>query len=95
MEGFTYILANKPRGSLYVGSTLDLAKRIFEHKRGIQCKHTRRYNINKLVYYEIHPSILAAYHRERLLKQWYRQWKVVLIERDNPEWRDLYEDIVA
>jgi putative endonuclease len=85
-----YILANRPQGTLYVGVTNDLARRIWEHRSKAVRGFTRRYGVQRLVYYEPTESLLAARDRERRLKRWRRDWKIALIEKDNPEWRDLY-----
>ena len=90
MKYCVYIITNKPKGTLYIGSTSDLEGRIWEHKNK-QFKHSfsNNYNLDKLVYYEEfdNPSEMVA--RERNLKDWHRQWKLDLIEEDNPEWNDL------
>ena len=86
-----YILANKRNGTLYVGVTSDLMRRIWEHKNGLIEGFTRRYGVHILVYAERHETMLAAIQREKQLKRWRRAWKIELIERSNPEWRDLYD----
>jgi putative endonuclease len=91
---FVYILANEPKGVLYVGVTNDLARRTFEHRSKIVPGFTSRYGVSRLVYYEEHASILEARDRERALKHWRRPWKVKLIEDFNPKWRDLYDDLI-
>jgi putative endonuclease len=91
---FVYILANEPKGVLYVGVTNDLARRTFEHKSKILPGFTSKYGVSRLVYYEEYSSILEARDRERALKHWRRAWKFKLIEELNPNWRDLYEDLV-
>ncbi|HRN86862.1 MAG TPA: GIY-YIG nuclease family protein [Candidatus Dojkabacteria bacterium] len=90
---FVYITTNRKRGVLYIGVTNDLVRRIYEHKHKIKCKFSARYNVNKLVYYEIHFRAMSAIHREKRLKEWKRDWKIELIERSNPLWEDLYESI--
>ncbi|MFN3228520.1 MAG: GIY-YIG nuclease family protein [Asticcacaulis sp.] len=85
-----YILTNKPRGTLYIGSTNDLSRRIFEHKQGILSGFAARYRCHKLVWYEPHSLMINAIQRERTLKHYIRQWKIDLIETDNPDWSDLY-----
>ena len=92
---YVYILASKKKGTLYIGVTNDLARRIYEHKQGLVEGFTKKYNANKLIYYEIANDITEAIKREKALKQWYRKWKVELIEKDNPEWKDLFEDIIG
>jgi putative endonuclease len=93
MTYFVYILASKRNGTLYIGITSDLARRIFEHKSGAIPGFTCRYRVNLLVYYEAYQEIGLALQRERNLKRWNRQWKLALIEKHNPEWRDLHEDL--
>lgn len=89
---FVYILCSKTK-VLYVGMTDVLSRRTFEHKEGIVEGFTKKYNVNKLVYYEVHPDLQSAVKREKQLKYWHRQWKLNLIESINKEWRDLYPDI--
>jgi len=86
---FVYILANRPRGVLYVGVTNDLARRMTEHRAGIVPGFTRTYGINRLVLAEPYESISDARAREHSLKRWRRTWKFELIEQTNPEWKDL------
>ena len=90
-----YMLANSKRGTLYVGVTSDLAKRVWEHKQGLADGFTKRYSIKELVWYEAHGDVMAAITREKQIKKWNRIWKVELIEEFNPEWRDLYEEICS
>ncbi|MDD2450539.1 GIY-YIG nuclease family protein [Sulfurovum sp.] len=92
--GYIYILTNKKDGTLYIGVTSELAKRVHEHKTKVVSGFSKQYNLDKLVYYEILDSIEEAIKREKQLKNWHRQWKVELIENKNPEWNDLYESIV-
>jgi len=91
--GYVYMLTNKKSGTLYIGVTSDLVKRIYEHKTKPIDGFTKRYNLDKLVYYEIHNSIREAIVREKQLKNWHRQWKINLIEEHNPDWDDLYAAI--
>ena len=91
MEYYVYILASRKRGTLYIGVTGNLAKRIWEHKQNIVEGFTKKYSIHTLVYYESYPDILLAIEREKKLKKWNRAWKVELIEKANPLWKDLYE----
>jgi len=84
-----YILASKRNGTLYVGVTGDLRKRVWEHKNDLADGFTKRYCVHTLVYYEIHQEMRAAITREKQLKKWRRAWKIALIERQNPHWRDL------
>jgi putative endonuclease len=89
---FIYILASKRNGTLYVGMTNDLMRRIYEHKSGLIEGFTKKYSVNKLVYLESTDDAKAAIDREKRLKKWKRQWKIELIEKSNPNWRDLSED---
>ena len=95
MRFWVYILASQPGGTLYVGVTNDLVRRAYEHRSGIVPGFTKRYDIKQLVYYEPHDSIQAAIQREKNIKHWPREWKIDLIVSLNPDWRDLYDDIVA
>ena len=85
-----YILASKRNGSLYIGVTSNLTKRVWEHKNGMVEGFTKRYNVHRLVWYEIHESMESAITREKRIKEWKRAWKLALIEGANPEWEDLY-----
>lgn len=87
-----YMLASKPRGVLYTGFTSNLPVRTFQHKEGVYEGFTRRYWVKRLVYYEIFSDPYTAIHREKQLKKWNRDWKIKLIEKHNPDWKDLYED---
>ena len=89
-----YILASRPNGTLYVGVTSDLVKRVWQHKSDFVGGFTREYAVHDLVYYELHGDMAAAISREKRLKKWNRAWKLKLIERMNPDWRDLYREIV-
>lgn len=89
-SGFVYILSNQKRGTLYVGVTNDLCRRVWEHKNQLVPGFTKKYGLTKLVYYEDCDNIIDAIEREKKLKAWRRSWKVVLIEKDNPKWNDLY-----
>jgi putative endonuclease len=86
------ILASRPGGALYVGVTGNLAQRVWEHKQG-RSKHTARYGIDRLVYYETYPDIRDAIQREHNIKHWPRAWTTNLIASMNPTWRDLYEEL--
>lgn len=90
---YIYILANQRNGTLYIGVTNDLVRRVAEHKQGRVGGFTRRYQLHLLVYYEVTPDVTAAIAREKQLKKWKREWKFDLIESENPYWRDLYADI--
>ena len=89
MGGHVYILASRRHGTLYVGVTSDLPKRIHEHRTGVIPGFTRRYGVRRLVHIEPHDDIEAAITRERRIKEWRRDWKIELIERENPDWNDL------
>ena len=91
---YIYITASAPRGVLYVGMTSDLPGRIWEHRERVQDGFTRRYWVDRLVYFEVHDSAEVAARRERSLKRWRRDWKILLIEKENPTWRDLFNDVV-
>jgi len=88
---YVYILASRYRGTMYVGVTSDLSRRIEHHKGGYVRGFTRTYKVNRLVYAEPYSSILEARARERVLKRWRREWKFKLVEADNADWRDLSE----
>ena len=91
---YVYILASNRNATLYVGVSTDLQRRVYEHRTGSVAGFTRKYHVHRLVYYESSEDILAAITREKQIKKWNRKWKLALIEKDNPEWRDLYEDIL-
>lgn len=84
-----YILASKAYGILYTGITSNLVQRIYQHKKGLAEGFTKRYNVHRLVYYEIHTDVYEAITREKRIKKWNRQWKINLIEQKNPQWLDL------
>jgi putative endonuclease len=90
---YVYILASRPGGALYVGVTNNLIRRVDEHKRGIAESHTKRYRIDKLVYFEQHTTAYQAIQREKNMKHWPRVYKTRLIAQTNAEWRDLYPEI--
>ena len=89
-----YILANKRNGTLYVGVTSDLVRRVWQHKNHLPEGFTSRYGVHSLVWYEFHESMYSAITREKTLKRWRRGWKLALIERHNPTWRDLYPEVL-
>ena len=91
MRAFVYILASRRNGTLYIGVTTDLSRRLFEHSEGLVRGFTARYGVKRLVYCEEHERIDVAIAREKQLKGWRRAWKIDLIEAANPEWRDLTE----
>jgi putative endonuclease len=87
---FVYILASKRNGTLYLGITSSLLKRVYEHKNNLVEGFTKRYNVHDLVYYETYNYVYDAIAREKNIKKWKRQWKIELIEKSNPKWEDLY-----
>ena len=89
-----YILASRPKGTLYVGVTSNLVQRVWEHKNDFTEGFTKRYQVHNLVWYEVHESMESAIRREKALKKWNRAWKIRLIEEGNPAWADLYEQIL-
>ena len=89
-----YILASRRNGTLYVGVTSDPVKRIWEHKNDVVDGFAKKYEIHLLVYYELTPDVNSAIKREKQLKKWRRKWKLELIEKMNPDWDDLYPDIL-
>ncbi|NLA40147.1 MAG: GIY-YIG nuclease family protein [Smithella sp.] len=91
---YVYILASKKDGTLYIGVTGDLVKRVYEHKQNEVEGFTKKYNVHNLVYYEIYQDVNEAILREKQMKKWNRQWKINLIEKNNPGWNDLYKKIV-
>ncbi len=92
-EPCVYILASKPRGTLYIGVTSDLAKRLWQHREGVTGGFVARYKVHRLVRFEMFGDMEAAILREKQLKRWRRQWKINLVERDNPHWVDLAIDL--
>ena len=93
MAYYVYILASRPYGTLYVGVTSNLPKRIFEHRTRAVAGFTARFNIHRLVWFEAQESAESAILREKRLKRWLRVWKKELIEAENPDWDDLYEQL--
>ncbi len=94
MNSYIYIMTNKSNTTIYVGVTSDLVKRVYEHKQKLLDGFTKKYNINKLVYYEVYSDISEAIKREKQLKTFKREWKNQLIDKDNKNWNDLYDDIL-
>ena len=88
-----YILASARMGTLYTGVTSDLIKRLWEHREKLAEGFTKRYDVYRLVWYEVHECMESAIQREKSIKGWKRQWKIELIEKRNPEWRDLYQSL--
>jgi len=91
---YVYILANKRNGTLYIGMTNDLVRRVSEHKNNLVEGFTKKYQIHSLVYYELTTDVTTAIEREKQLKKWKRTWKLELIEKKNPYWNDLYQDLL-
>jgi putative endonuclease len=89
-----YILANRRNGTLYIGVTSNLQKRAWEHKNDFAQGFTKRYGVQRLVYFELYEDMMSAIRREKQMKKWNRAWKLELIEKQNPAWRDLWEEIV-
>jgi putative endonuclease len=90
MPYYVYILASQKNGTLYIGVTNDVIRRVHEHREGLTEGFTKRHSVKRLVYVEAHDRAEQAIQREKNLKHWVRAWKVALIERDNPDWNDLY-----
>ncbi|MER3447656.1 MAG: GIY-YIG nuclease [Candidatus Dadabacteria bacterium] len=90
---YVYIMASKENGTLYIGLTNNLLRRVYEHKNDLVKGFTEKYSIHKLVYYEQTNDIHSAIEREKRLKKWNRQWKIDLIEKFNPTWKDLYDEL--
>jgi putative endonuclease len=95
MSFYVYILASRRNGTLYIGMTDDIAKRIWQHREGIIPGFTKRYGVKMLVWVEAHDSRESAFLRERQVKKWNRSWKLRLIEKENPAWRDLWDDLLV
>ena len=91
---YVYLLASKRNGTLYIGVTNDLVRRVYEHKNDIVEGFTKKYGIHLLVYYEQYDNVESAIQRERQMKKWNRQWKINRIQEQNPDWKDLYDAIV-
>ncbi|MFA7253739.1 MAG: GIY-YIG nuclease family protein [Patescibacteria group bacterium] len=92
---YIYIMASRRKGTLYIGVTNDLIRRIWQHKNKVIDGFTKDYNVSLLVYYEETADIKSAIKREKQLKSWNRQWKIELIEKTNPDWHDLYREIAG
>ncbi len=90
---YVYIMASCKNGTLYIGVTSNLQERVYQHKQGLLDGFTKKYNVKNLVYYEIFGDIGEAIMREKRLKKWRREWKIKLIEKDNPGWNDLYDKL--
>jgi putative endonuclease len=88
-----YLLASKKYGTLYTGVTSNLAQRMYQHEKGVIAGFTKKYNVHQLVYYEVHLDIYEAITREKRIKKWNRQWKINLIEQNNPQWLNLAKEL--
>ena len=93
MSYYVYLLASKKHGTLYLGVTNNIVRRVYEHRSKVTAGFTKRYGVDKLVWFESHPSRDQAFVRERQIKEWKRLWKLQLIEARNPNWVDLYDDL--
>ena len=91
---YVYIMANKRNGTIYIGVTRDLIRRVYEHKNNLIFGFTSKYSLDKLVFYQVFEDGDAAYYQEKRLKRWNRKWKIELIEKMNPYWNDLYKSIL-
>ena len=94
MQPCVYILASERNGTLYIGATSDLVKRVWQHKNDFVEGFTKRYGVHMLVWYELHETMESAITREKALKYWKRAWKLRLIEESNPEWLDRYDELI-
>ncbi len=93
MQYYTYIMFSQKNGTLYIGVTNDLARRAYEHRNGLLNGFTKKYNVHKLGYYEVSDDVNAAIIREKQLKNWHRDWKINLINQNNPNWDDLFDEL--
>ncbi len=94
MSAYVYMMASSKNGTLYIGVTSDLINRVWQHKNSVVEGFTNKYKVHLLVWYESHDSIASAISREKALKKWNRIWKLRVIEQLNPEWQDLYEQLI-
>jgi len=92
---YVYIMASKRNGTLYIGVTNNLLKRVYEHKNDLVDGFTKKYGVHRLVYYEQTEDVNSAIQREKQLKTWQRQWKIDLIMQKNPDWKDLYDELIG
>jgi putative endonuclease len=90
---YVYLLASRKHGTLCLGVTNDLIRRVYQHKSKALAGFTAKYGVNRLVWFETHDDVIAAISREKEIKKWRRDWKIILIETGNPDWRDLWESI--
>ena len=95
MPYYVYLLASRKNGTLYLGVTRDLTRRVYEHKRKVAPGFTARYDVDRLVWFECYDDPQTAIEREKEIKKWRRAWKIDLIEKENSDWRDLYPEILA
>ena len=95
MQSYVYLLTSQPRGTLYLGVTSDLIKRVWQHKEKLVDGFSSKYQVSNLVWYEVHEDITEAIKREKQLKKWNRLWKIELVEKSNPEWSDLYPGLLS
>ena len=93
-QAYVYILTNMRNGTLYIGVTSNLIQRVWQHKNKFVNGFTEKYSLDRLVWYEVHESMISAIQREKQMKFWKREWKLRTIEAMNPDWRDLYEEIL-
>jgi putative endonuclease len=93
MQPCVYMLTSHRNGTLYIGVTSDLIKRVWQHKQDVMVGFTNKYQVHQLVWYEVHATMESAIAREKALKKWNRIWKIRIIEQFNPEWQDLYEQL--
>ena len=91
---YVYILASKKNGTLYLGVTNDIKRRVYEHKNNLVDGFTKKYSVHCLVYFEVCEDVRVAIQREKNIKKWRRRWKIELIEKNNPDWRDLYFEVI-
>lgn len=90
-----YILASQRNGTLYIGVTSNLVQRVYQHRESLADGFSKQYGVKMLVWFEQHDTMESAIAREKAMKKWHRQWKIDLIEAQNPKWRDLWDDIIA
>jgi len=93
-KGYVYILTNKPYGTLYIGMTSNMPERLTQHRNGTVSVFTKKFGLTRLVYYEVHDLVTTAIARELSLKRWKRDWKIALIEKANPTWKELDDTLV-
>ncbi len=95
MPYYVYILASRKHGTLYIGVTNNIARRVWEHRQGRGSRFVQKYRVTRLIHVETHEEIERAIQREKTMKEWLRAWKIRLIERSNPEWEDLYDRLIG